>query len=116
LEPKKVKQDVAGLFKEQFPGLASSMLSVWRLIPGGPINSFDFRMNDYGVRWTDGMTEVEPYGMAKLNPGGKKTSSPFVQLSETQLEEVRWLFCLAVPNLPKGVPQDVRKFLGQLVA
>jgi len=29
---------------------------------------------------------------------------------------VQWLFCLAVPNLAKAVPSDVRKFLEKLVA
>ncbi len=115
VDAKKIKQDAEGLLKEQYQGVSSSWLSVWRQ-SSGTIHSFDFRMNDYGVRWSDGMTEVEPYGMAKLAPGGKKTSSPFVHLSETQLEEVRWLFCLAVPNLPKAIPHEVRKFLAQLVA
>jgi hypothetical protein len=111
----KVKPDVEGLIKEQYTGKEKSGLNVWRLAPAGEIHSFDFRMNDYGVRWTEGMTEVEPYGMARLNPSGKKTASPFVHLSGTQLEEVHWLFCLAVPNLAKAVPSDIRKFLAKLV-
>jgi hypothetical protein len=118
VEQKKVKQDTDGLLKEQYTGVGSALLNVWRQEPGNEIYSFDYRMNDYGVRWSDGMTEVEPYGVAKLNPAAKNknTASPFVHLSETQLEEVRWLFCLAVPNLAKAVPQDVRKFMTKLVA
>jgi hypothetical protein len=116
VDPKKVKQDTDGLVKEQYAGTGSALLNVWRQEPDKEIYSFDFRMNDYGVRWSDGMTEVEPYGVAKQNPVAKHTASPFIHLSETQLEEVRWLFCLAVPNIAKAVPQDVRKFMTNLVA
>jgi len=116
VDSKKVKQDTAGLHKEQFRGSETSLLTVWRQPAGNSIYSFDFRMNDYGVRWSEGMTEVEPYGLAKAGTPGKKTASPFVHLTEAQLEEVRWLFCLAVPNLAKAVPQDVRKFMTQLVS
>jgi hypothetical protein len=116
VDVKKVKQDAKGLYKEQFRGSASALLTVWRQAPGAGVHSFDFRMNDYGVRWSEGMTEVEAYGMFKITPSGKKTASPFVELTEAQHEEVRWLFCLAVPNVAKAVPSDVRKFLAGLVA
>ena len=116
VETKKVKQDTANLRKEQYRGSPNSVLSVWRPAAGKSVHSFDFRMNDYGVRWSEGMTEVEPYGISTGVAPGKKTVSPFVHLTETQLEEVRWLFCLAVPNLPKSVPFDVRKFLATLIA
>lgn len=116
MDQKKVRQDTAGLHKEQYVGIGSSKLNVWRQSPTDRIYSFDFRMNDYGVRWSEGMTEVEPYGLNKKPEAGKKTSAPFLHLTATQLEEVRWLFCLAVPNIAKAVPADVRKFLGSLVA
>ncbi len=116
IEQNLVKQDTAGLTKEQYQGTAGAMLTVWRRISATAIYSFDFRMNAFGVRWSEGMTEVEPYGLSKLNLAGKKTSSPFVHLTETELDDVRWLFCLAVPNLAKAVPLDVRKFLATLVA
>ena len=32
-----------------------------------------------------------------------------VALTPAQQEEVHWLFCLAVPNIAKCVPLDVRK-------
>jgi PilZ domain len=116
VDAKKVKQDTEGLQKEQYRGTAAALLNVWRQAPGGGIHSFDFRMNDYGVRWSEGRTEVEAYGMFKITPSGKKPASPFVQLTEVQHEEVRWLFCLAVPNIAKTVPSDIRKFLAELVA
>ena len=117
LEPvdaKKIKQDIPGLHKEQFKNEGNALLSIWRQGLGGEIQSFDFRMNHYGVRWGAGMSELETYGISEVKK--KSTTAPFAKLTETQQEEVRWLFCLAVPNLPKCVPADVRKFLGALVA
>ena len=73
-------------------------------------------MNAYGVRWSEGMTEVEPYGLSKLNLDGEKNDSPFMHVTANELDDVRWLFCLAVPNISKAVPLDVRKFLATLVA
>ena len=116
VEPKKVIQDTPGLAKEQFGGRADAMLTVWRRSGSKDIYSFDFRMNAYGARWSEGMSEVQPYGLSKLNLAGEKTDSPFVHLTENELDDVRWLFCLAVPNLSKAVPLDVRKFLATLVA
>lgn len=116
VELKKVRQDTAGLVKEQYVGTGNSKLNVWRQSPTDRIYSFDFLMNDYGVRWSEGMTEVEPYGVNRPPESGKKTAAPFLHLTAAQLEEVRWLFCLAVPNIAKAVPADVRKFLASLVA
>ena len=116
LDPKLVRQDTAGLYKEQFRGIATTLLNVWREAPGGELYSFDFRMKDYGVRWSKGMTEVEAYGMVRPATPSRQTATPFIHLTETQREEVHWLFCLAVPNLAKAVPSDVRKFLVGLVA
>jgi len=116
IDPAKVRQETPGLAKAQFVGISGSILSVWRRESSPAIYSFDFRMNAYGVRWSEGMTEVEAYGLSKLNLAGEKTDLPFVHLSQSELEEVRWLFCLAVPNLSKAVPSDVRKFLTTLVA
>jgi hypothetical protein len=116
VDPKKVVQDTAGLAKEQYGGRANALLTVWRRVDARGIYSFDFRMNAYGVRWSEGMTEVEPYGLSKLNLKGEKTDSPFMHLTPSELDDVRWLFCLAVPNLAKALPLDVRKFLATLVA
>lgn len=112
----KVKQDVEGLLRETFQNDENCVLNVWREArPGGTIQSFDFRMNQYGVRWGTGMTELETYAANEAKRKG--TAPPFARrLTEAQQEEVRWLFCLAVPNLPKSIPADVRKFLSALVS
>lgn len=117
VDAKKIKQDASGLHKEQFRNEGNALLTIWRPAPGGEIHSFDFRMNDFGVRWGAGMTELVTYGTNQAKPAGRRGSAaPFSKLTELQQEEVRWLFCLAVPNLAKAVPADVRKFLAQLVA
>jgi hypothetical protein len=119
LEPvdaKKVRQNTPELHKEEFRNEGAALLTVWRKGPGGEIQSFDFRMNNYGVRWSAGLAELETYGVSEAKRAGKKGTAPPLHLTEVQQEEVRWLFCLAVPNLPNAVPADVRKFLGQLVA
>lgn len=113
VDPRKVKQTTPELHMEQFAGDSSALLTIWRAGAGGPLHSFDFRMNNYGVRWGTGMTELDTYGLT--DPAGKKSPVP-LRLTEAQQEEVRWLFCLAVPNLAKAVPSDARKFLSQLVS
>jgi len=90
-------------------------LTVWRDTTGA-IHSFDFRMSDYSVRWARGMTEIETYALGEKESGRKGTRPPIEGLTPAQREEVHWLFCLAVPNIAKSVPVDVRKFLSQLVA
>ena len=118
VDAKQVKQDAPGLLKEQFSG-HNSVLTIWRQDPGGELHGFDLRMQEYGVRWSEGQTELQTYGVAPTEaPVGKKPAPPpvYIKLTDAQQEEVRWLFCLAVPNLNKSVPQDVRKFLGKLVA
>lgn len=112
--PKQIKQDIEGLTKEQYVGEKSSCLTVWRGA-SGDIHSFDFRMNDYCVRWAQGMTEIQT-GAFDQKATGKKGSLSISGMTPAQREEVRWLFCLAVPNLSKAVALDVRKFLSQLVA
>jgi hypothetical protein len=117
VDPKRVRQDAAGLHKEQFKGPAAAQLTVLRQAPGGAVQSFDFLMNDYGVRWVAGSAGVEPYGVAQSGSLFSKSSpAAGTKLTPAQLAEVRWLFRLAVPNLPKAVPSDIRKLLAQVVA
>ena len=109
----KVEQDTPGLHREEYTGQYASHLTVWRDQRNGAVHGFDFKMRNYGVRWSDGMAEVETYGFTAGEP---PTNGHLRQLSLQQQEEVRWLFCLAVPNLAKAVPSDTRKFLHQVVA
>ncbi len=113
VDASKVKQDTAGLHKEQYQSPTAASLTVWRRARGGPVHKFDFGMNDYGVRWREGMAAVEGFGAP---PDKRSAPTSFVKLTDAQETEVRWLFCLAVPNLTKAVPLDVRKVLAKLVA
>jgi hypothetical protein len=119
VDPKSVLQDLPGLRKEQFSGHAGSVLTIWRQATSNEIHGFDLRMNAFGVRWSQGLPALDSYGFSQPpTPPGKKAVPPppeFHKLTEAQQEEVNWLFCLAVPNLAKAVPVDVRKFLGNLV-
>jgi hypothetical protein len=108
-----VVQDAPRRPKEKYAaGNDSAVLTVWRNETENSIVSFDFRMRQYGVSWVKGLTELEVYGLA----ANESATEEIVALNEEQNEEVRWLFCLAVPNLSKAVPLDVRKFLATLVA
>jgi PilZ domain len=120
VDQKTVLQDLPGLRKEQFSGHAGSVLTIWRQAASNEIHGFDLRMSAFGVRWSQGLPALDTYGFTQPpTPPGKKAVPPppeFHKLTEAQQEEVHWLFCLAVPNLAKAVPVDVRKFLGNLVA
>lgn len=133
LVPVEARRDASGRHKEQYSGKNSSLLTVWRQSPGGEVTSFDFRMNRYGVRWSTGLSELSTYGVDKEESDDSKASArpalklklksaekkedgtPIHPLNETQDEEVRWLFCLAVSNLSQAVAADARKFLLSLV-
>lgn len=103
-----IKPDATDLDREVYRGKDGVQLSVWREGQDGDIQRFDFRMNDYGVRWAAGLSELETYASGRKGAGG--------ELTRAEHEEVSWLFCLAVPNLAKAVQADVRKFLATLVA
>ena len=114
LAPIEAVPDTSGSHVEQFAGInTATTLSVWRDAPEGQITGFDFRMRHYGVRWSDGAAELDVYGLGEPDASGNQEA---VALTETQHEEVQWLFCLAVPNLAKVVPLDIRRFLAGLVA
>jgi hypothetical protein len=115
-DAEKIEQDATGLSRAEYDGHSGSKLIVWRPSPNAALQGFDFRMNRYGIRWTQGMPTLQPYGLASIETTGKNSSPLFLTLNETELAEVRWLFCLSVPNLSKAVPLDVRKFLAKLVA
>jgi hypothetical protein len=111
-----LKPDATGLDKEIYRGKDGAQLSVWRTEADGDIQRFDFRMNDYGVRWSLGQTELETYASGMKTPGKKTLRAAGAPLTKAEHEEVSWLFCLAVPNLAKAVQADVRKFLSALIA
>ena len=102
---------------EHYGGNPLTTLTVNREAPGGAIIGFDLRMRHYMVGWVKGSPELEVYGLGEADPSAEPSAAPpLVALTPEEEEEVRWLFCLAVPNLTKAVPADVRAFLAALVA
>lgn len=116
LVPQTADQDIPGRHKEQFGNGTSTSLSVWRDAPGGQITGFDLRIHRCVIRWNEGATELDVAGLGEANPANENPAAPeLVPLTETQHEDLRWLFCLAIPNLSESVPLDVRNFLAALV-
>jgi hypothetical protein len=117
---KPIKRDSSELRPTVFHGHNSTILTIWRQPSSDQIHGFDLRMNTCGVRWSVGMAAFDIYGVTQPpTPPGKKSLPPppiFSKLSDAQEEEVRWLFCLAIPNMSKGVPADARSFLSKLIA
>ncbi len=117
---KLIKHEATELRSTIFHGHAATILTIWRQPSSDQIHGFDLRMNTCGVRWNEGMPSFDIYGVTQPpTPPGKKSVPPppiFSKLSDAQEEEVRWLFYLAIPNMGKGVPADVRGFFSKLIA
>jgi hypothetical protein len=117
---KPIKNEATGLRSTIFYGHASTILTIWRQPSSDQIHGFDLRMNSCGVRWNERMPSFDIYGVTQPPTSPSKKSAPppliFSKLSDAQEEEVRWLFCLAIPNMGRGVPADVRSFFSKLIA
>lgn len=96
-----VKQDVAGLQKEQYAGEDEAVLSIWRDATGKVLQHFELVTHGYYIR---GSAQSPGLQIGSATEGKSK-------LTPTQTSEVRQLFRLIVPNIAKGVPVDVRAFL-----
>ncbi len=101
VEAKAVKQDVAGLKKEQYAGEEETLLSIWRDESGKVIQFFELRACGYCLRGSAQAPGLQISALADAN----------AKLTPTQAGEVRHLFRLIVPNIPKAVPSEVRAFL-----
>lgn len=97
----KVKQDVEGLQKEQYVSDAETVLSIWRDASGKVIEHFELLTHGYYIRGSAQSPALQIGAVAGTKAG----------LTPTQTNEVRELFKLIVPNVPKGVPAEVRAFL-----
>lgn len=97
----KVKQDVEGLRKEQYLSDEENILSIWRDLGGKVIEHFELRTHGFYIRGSAQSPSLQIGAIAGTKAG----------LTPTQTNEVRELFKLIVPNIPKAVPADVRAFL-----
>lgn len=102
LEPvAEVKQDVAGLKKEQYAGEDETVLSIWRDESGKTVQHFELVTHGFYIRGsaqTPGL-QIGPH------------ADPKARLTSAQMNEVKQLFRLIVPNVAKTVPAEVRSFL-----
>ena len=105
VNPAKLVQDAPGLKMEQYTGSGTTRLSVWRDPTTKGIMAFEFQLADYLVRWSTGMEELDI-----------SRASGSRALSEAQMAEITWLFCLSATCLDKRVAPDVREYLGKLVS
>lgn len=108
----KVKQDLPGLVKEEYLGDSETVLNIWRDSSGKSPKLFEMLVHDYFLR---GNTEVPGLKIgyrdgAKTGKKGSRPSFP-INLPPSLKAEVRQLYQLVVPNLAKGVPAEVKKFL-----
>jgi hypothetical protein len=113
LTPAAAVQDVPGRHKEQFGGGEVAELSVLRTAPGGAITGFDLRMHQYVVRWAEGSPQLELFCHNEGDQAGSSASR--APHPDSQYDEIRRLFSFTIPNLPKSIPADVRKFFSGLV-
>jgi len=97
----KVKQDVEGLKKEQYASDAETVLSIWRDLSGKVIEHFELLTHGYYIRGSAQSPALQIGVVAGTKAG----------LTPMQTNEVRELFKLIVPNVPKSVPAEVRAFL-----
>lgn len=108
----RVKQDLPGLYKEQYHGESESVLSIWRDSSGKIPKLFELLVHDYCIR---GNTEASGLNISYREgaKAGKRVSRPAipVPISADHQGEVRQFFQFIVQNLGKGIPGDVRKFL-----
>ncbi|MES1194505.1 MAG: PilZ domain-containing protein, partial [Opitutus sp.] len=112
LDEKAVEQDAPGLKKEQYVGDEETLLTVWRTEDGKVIEHFELLTHDYFIRGSAQAPGLQ-IGFQDGVKVGSKVSRPAmpVAMPATQQNEVRRLFLLIVPNIPKAVPSDVRAFL-----
>jgi hypothetical protein len=97
----KVKQDVEGLKKEQYAGEDETVLSIWRDASGKVVEHFELTTHGFYIRGSAQAPALQVGAVAGTKAG----------LTPTQTNEVRELFKLIVPNIPKAVPAEVRAFL-----
>lgn len=112
LEPKKVKQDAPDLKKEQYADGKNNVLNVWRERTGKFVEQFELLTDDYFIRGGTQSPDLQVGYQDGVKVGAKVSSlAQPISLPSAQVAEVRQLFQLIVPNLPKTVPPEVHAFL-----
>lgn len=108
---KRVTQDTPGQHKEQFHGSEDSLLTLWRIGEGGPVNAFEYRMRQCYARGAAAFPDLQVFVLEEKT----RQSYPAItlQLSASHAREIRMLFRWIVPNLSPAIPDDAREFLAR---
>lgn len=94
-----------------FRGEGESMLSIWDEKSSGAPRRFEFQMQEYLSRSTQGSDTIEVQAREERGADGGKMSNPVFDISGTLHAEIRQLFRWTLPNLSAAVPRDVKEFL-----
>lgn len=104
---KRTQPDDSGFLPEQYVGSWQSCLNVWRKQSDKSVAAFEFVLKDCVARAVAGH-EMECFTGTTVT--GTKPASSY------RTWEIKRLFNWVVPNLPRSVPAEVKKFLGRYVS
>ena len=105
-------KDAQGMAKEIYQGKNKTRLSVWRNPTSGAVSHFEFRIHEYYIRGNAQTFKLEIDQTEGVNGRAQTNPATSVQkIPAGQEAEVRQMFRWVVTNLPKSVPNTVKKFL-----
>ncbi|MBA4138675.1 MAG: hypothetical protein C0518_15325 [Opitutus sp.] len=108
---KRVAQDTPGQHKEQYHGSEDSLLTIWRVGAGGPVNAFEYRMRQCYARGAAAFADLQVFVLE--DKPRQNYASTTLQPSPSHAREIQTLFRWIVPNLSSAVPEDAREFLAR---
>lgn len=105
-----------GLVGEQYQSGKKYVLTAWRRAGRRELACFEMLLGDYCVRGAPGARDLEIFSRQSENRAGKVAhSAPSLSQSAGKHAEVRQLYRWVAHNLPKSLPTDLRKLLGQFI-
>jgi hypothetical protein len=103
-DSKQVKQDTPDLLKEQYLGDSGARLTIWRTAADSSIAGFELLVGYHSIT---GTPDSDGLDISAIDGAPPAETTAAAREEVTRL--VRWI----VPNLPKSMPSDVRKFLAR---
>lgn len=103
--------DMPDRYKEEYAGPGHAKLVVWRnKMPERSVVGFDYTMARYAAALALAGPDMDR-NKAMVGFREAKDTGSGAPLSPAHAVDARWEFSLAVSNLPKAIPPDIRKFL-----